>query len=412
MVPTMPAKPLTPEQKADAARLKEAFQAWRDARRDRGDTISQEAAAAQLGFGQSALSQYLNGHIPLNEPVLWKFCELLGVAPEEISHDIAGQAVERSQKWAPTESALESLALDAFTVHGVQAESLRGGKNSARAALPKWLREAVGPKSEYCPDLHLRFADGSDAWVEVKSTRLRESAQHLARLAGEHPTEFFLLMAEATDVPRLVDRWLKTRAAPAESVGDVHLSIADEAAPESEMHRMRNSRPVWVVGMTQGGMPKRVWTDGDHPAGATDQYADVSTADPHAFACRVVGDSMVPRYMPGEYALVEPGTVPELEDDVLVRLRSGETMLKRLLSRRGGVRFGSYNTQDVLTFREEEITWMYYVAHPVPVRRIKQRIDLETRRHNAGIEQRPSARKVAGDGAESPPALPARRVKG
>ena len=411
MVLTMPAKPLTPEQKADAARLKEAFQAWRDARRDRGEPISQEAAAALLGFGQSALSQYLNGHIPLNEPVLWKFCELLGVAPEEISPDVAGQAVERSYKWAPSESALEALALDAFTVHGVQADVVQPHKKSTRAAMPKWLREAAGPTSEYYPDIHVRFEDGSEAWVEVKSTRLRENSQHLARIAGAHPNEFFLLMAEAPDVPRLVDRWLKTRGTPAAHLADITLSLADEAAPELETHRMRNSRPVWVVGMTQGGMPERVWTDGDHPTGATDEYADVSTADPHAFACRVVGDSMVPRYQPGEYALVEPGTVPDLEDDVLVRLRTGETMLKRLLSRRGGVRLGSYNTTEVLTFHEEEITWMYYVAHPIPVRRIRQRVDLESRRHAAGLEQRPSARKVASsaDGLVSP--VRARRSK-
>ena len=33
---------------------------------------------------------------------------------------------------------------------------------------------------------------------------------------------------------------------------------------------------------------------------------------------------------------MEPGTDPDLEDDVLVRLQDGQTLLKRLLSRRGG----------------------------------------------------------------------------
>lgn len=83
---------------------------------------------------------------------------------------------------------------------------------------------------------------------------------------------------------------------------------------------------------------------------------------------------MIPRYMPGEYALVEPGTEPEIEDDVLVRLATGQTLLKRLISRRGGIRLASYNSQEVMTFRTDEITWMYYVAHPIPARRIKHRI--------------------------------------
>lgn len=133
-------------------------------------------------------------------------------------------------------------------------------------------------------------------------------------------------------------------------------------------------RRVPVVGQGAGGMPERVWTDGDHPVGETGDYADVASPDPHAFVVKVVGLSMVPKYNPGEYALVEPGTEPDVEDDVLVRIASGETMLKRLLSRRGHIRLGSYNDPAVLTFEREEITWMYYVAYPVPARKVKMRV--------------------------------------
>lgn len=134
-------------------------------------------------------------------------------------------------------------------------------------------------------------------------------------------------------------------------------------------------RTVWVVGRGSGGkMPERIWTDGDYPVGITDEYAEVMSPDPHAFLAEVWGDSMVPRYNPGEFFLVEPGTEPEIEDDVLVRLEDGQTLLKRLLSRRGGYRLGSYNTDEVLFVAQDKITWMYYVAHPVPRRRIKSRL--------------------------------------
>lgn len=83
---------------------------------------------------------------------------------------------------------------------------------------------------------------------------------------------------------------------------------------------------------------------------------------------------MVPRFNPGEFALVEPGTEPELEDDVLVRLNTGETMIKRLLSRRQGIRLGSYNDPEILTYQPEDITWLYYIAHHVPARKIKTRL--------------------------------------
>ncbi|WP_175017140.1 S24 family peptidase [Burkholderia aenigmatica] len=136
----------------------------------------------------------------------------------------------------------------------------------------------------------------------------------------------------------------------------------------------KNFRFVYVIGRAQGGLPERIWTDGDYPVGATDEYAEIASSDPHAFLAPVVGGSMAPRFNPGEFALVEPGTEPEIEDDVLVRLATGETMLKRLLSRRGGIRLGSYAELTTYTYQPDEISWMYYVAHPVPARKIKIRM--------------------------------------
>lgn len=134
-------------------------------------------------------------------------------------------------------------------------------------------------------------------------------------------------------------------------------------------------REIPVIGKAQGGLPDRIWTDGDYPVGVTDQYGILASTDPQAFLVPVVQDSMAPRYNPGEFALIEPGTEPDLEDCVLVRLKSGETMLKRLLSRRDGIlRFGSYNRPETLTYRDEEVAWMYYAAHPVPARKIKTRM--------------------------------------
>lgn len=136
----------------------------------------------------------------------------------------------------------------------------------------------------------------------------------------------------------------------------------------------RNVKKAWVVGKGAGGlMPEKIWSDGDYPVGATDDFAEVASADPHCFLIKVVGLSMVPRYNPDEYALVEPGTSPELEDDVLVRLTDGQTLLKKLLSRRGGIKLGSYNDAATHFYEHDQVVWMYYVAHPVPSRKIKSR---------------------------------------
>ncbi|MDR5776253.1 MULTISPECIES: helix-turn-helix domain-containing protein [unclassified Caballeronia] len=137
---------------------------------------------------------------------------------------------------------------------------------------------------------------------------------------------------------------------------------------------VKNFRRVYVVGRAQGGLPERIWTDGDYPVGATDEYAEIATTDPHAFLSPILGTSMVPKFNPGDFVFVEPGTPIEVEDDVLVRLGTGETMIKRLISKRGGIQLGSYNEPGTMLFKPEEITWMYYIAHYVPARKIKQRM--------------------------------------
>ena len=134
------------------------------------------------------------------------------------------------------------------------------------------------------------------------------------------------------------------------------------------------ARRVYVVGRANGGLPERIWTDGGYLVGATEEFALLATDDPCAFLTPVIGTSMVPVYNPGDFAFVEPGTEIDLGDDVLVRLKTGETMLKRLLVRRpDGIQLGSYGEPGTLYFKPEEITWMYYVAHPVRRKKIKTR---------------------------------------
>jgi len=69
----MPAKPLTPEQKQDAARLAAIFE-----KRKAEDGLTQAVLADTLGYSvQSAVSQYLKAKIPLNVPAAIKFASAL-----------------------------------------------------------------------------------------------------------------------------------------------------------------------------------------------------------------------------------------------------------------------------------------------------------------------------------------------
>lgn len=103
---------------------------------------------------------------------------------------------------------------------------------------------------------------------------------------------------------------------------------------------------------------------------ASEEYATIATDDERAFLVPVFDNSLSPRYQAGEYALVEPGVTPEIEDDVLVRLKSGAILLRRLVSTRAGIKLGTYSSVETTTLAEDEIGWMFYVSNPVPRRKI------------------------------------------
>ncbi|OWG18837.1 hypothetical protein KDK82_2317 [Delftia sp. K82] len=148
-----------------------------------------------------------------------------------------------------------------------------------------------------------------------------------------------------------------------------------ESAPPGEPIPRSSFRKIWVVGKGSGGlMPERIWTDSDIPVGAGSDYAELGSSDPDAFLSEVIGQSMYPKYEHKNFALIEPNTSIDLEDCVLVRLDSGETLLKRLLSRRNGsITLGSFNDSGVIHIEDIDITWMYYAAHEVPRKKIKSR---------------------------------------
>jgi phage repressor protein C with HTH and peptisase S24 domain len=68
--------------------------------------------------------------------------------------------------------------------------------------------------------------------------------------------------------------------------------------------------------------------------GSGDGLVDAYSNDPNAFALRVRGDSMFPAIRDGWYVVVEPNSVPQPGDYVLVKLKSGQKMVKELLMQR------------------------------------------------------------------------------
>lgn len=99
---------------------------------------------------------------------------------------------------------------------------------------------------------------------------------------------------------------------------------------------------------------------------------DIAALSPDSFLFLVPNDAMAPRYFRGDYAIVEPQVAPEVEDDVLVGLTNGQVALMRLLSRRAGLKLGTWANSATTTYAEPEIAWMHCVSGFVPARRIKR----------------------------------------
>lgn len=94
-------------------------------------------------------------------------------------------------------------------------------------------------------------------------------------------------------------------------------------------------RSIAVVGEVKAG-DHGYMEELQYPAGYGDGTVDFPTSDPLAYAVRVRGDSMHPRYRAGEFVVVEPSVEALPGDDVVVALVDGRKLLKELGWRRDG----------------------------------------------------------------------------
>jgi phage repressor protein C with HTH and peptisase S24 domain len=90
-----------------------------------------------------------------------------------------------------------------------------------------------------------------------------------------------------------------------------------------------------LVGEVKGG-PDGYLEELQYPVGHGEGVVEHPTSDPNAYALRVRGDSMHPRYRAGEFVIVEPNIEPQPGDDVVVVCSNGRKLLKELNWKRDG----------------------------------------------------------------------------
>jgi len=136
---------------------------------------------------------------------------------------------------------------------------------------------------------------------------------------------------------------------------------------------LKTFRAVPNVGEVKGG-PDGYFEELQYPTGHGDGVIDYPTTDRNAYALRVRGDSMHPRYRAGEYIVVEPNIEPQPGEDVVVICRDGRKLLKTLgWTRDGSVSLLSINNGHApVTLDLEEVERMHTVAGVVPARALRK----------------------------------------
>ena len=218
--------------------------------------------------------------------------------------------------------------------------------------------------------------------------KLRRLEQALAFKAGELLTQAHLqrtprdvravlnrLMEEGKATKRRSDEATKGEESAAASVADVGALNLDDAYLSGVLQEMveqsagnvervgSNAAPV--INRVSAGYPKD-FTDLNYPKGVADEYvACPDLNDPQAFAARVHGDSMTPKYREGDIVIFSPAATPKSGDDCFVRFGDGHTTFKRAFfesDEKGEAvirlqpRNEKYRAQ---TSRSEEITGLY-----------------------------------------------------
>jgi SOS-response transcriptional repressor LexA len=128
---------------------------------------------------------------------------------------------------------------------------------------------------------------------------------------------------------------LANKSAQKESTGAANLDAAfvsgllHQLAGKSAEESVRTNA-VPLINKVSAGYPTD-FTDLAYPRGVADSHISCpEISDENAFACRVHGDSMSPKYSEGDIIIFSPASPTRSGDDCFVRFADGQTTFKRV----------------------------------------------------------------------------------
>lgn len=179
------------------------------------------------------------------------------------------------------------------------------------------LEQTLGfPKSELLTQAHLHRTprDVRDMLHKLLSDNVRRAADKAGNGAPPPPDQ------------------LKPGIAGSINLDDAYLSgvLANLVEKNAGNVERVSTNTVPVINRVSAGYPKD-FTDLSYPPRVADDYIgcpDVHDRD--AFAARVYGDSMTPKYGEGDIVVFSPAANPKDGDDCFVRFADGQTTFKRV----------------------------------------------------------------------------------
>jgi repressor LexA len=151
---------------------------------------------------------------------------------------------------------------------------------------------------------------------------------HIEGLPSDIRHEYESAEAENQKLRQIVRNLMDKKADPGQ-LGEI-LS-QNELDIEQGKSALAAGRLVPVINKVSAGYPSD-FNDLDYPVGIADDYVRCPDLhDPNAFAVRVVGDSMEPRFCEGDIVIFSPATEVHNGDDCFVRFATPhETTFKRV----------------------------------------------------------------------------------
>jgi SOS-response transcriptional repressor LexA len=159
---------------------------------------------------------------------------------------------------------------------------------------------------------------------------------HLHRTPRDVRAMLHQLLAEKTAGSRVAEATppvVKPGVGGAINLDDAYLSgvlaqMVEKTAGNVE--RVATTGTVPVINKVSAGYPKD-FTDLSYPPRVADDYIGCPDVyDKDAFAARVHGDSMTPKYTQGDIVVFSPSAAPKNGDDCFVRFADGQTTFKRV----------------------------------------------------------------------------------